>query len=57
MDLIVMAVVAVLFALIAFVIALVTRKKIRTMLFYIVLGLIFGLPTGYFIAPTVISFF
>lgn len=57
MDLIVMAVVAVLFALIAFVIALMTRKKFGKILIYAVSGLIIGLLTGYFIAPTVISFF
>jgi hypothetical protein len=57
MDLIVMAVVAVLFALIAVVIAMITRRKIRTLLIYAVSGLIIGFPIGYFIAPTIISFF
>ena len=52
-----MAVVAVLFALIAVVIALFNRKKIGTILIYAASGLIVGLPIGYFIAPTVISFF
>lgn len=57
MDLIVMAFVAVLLALIAVVIAMIRRKKIRTILIYAISGLIIGLPIGYFLAPTVISFF
>lgn len=57
MDLIVTAVVAIVFAFIAVVIAIITRKKIGTMLIYAFSGLIIGLPTGYFLAPTIISFF
>ena len=57
MDLIVMAVVAVLFALIAVMIALITRKKIGAILIYAGSGLVIGLPIGYFLAPTIISFF
>jgi hypothetical protein len=57
MDVIVMAVVAVLFTLIAVVIAMITRKKIRKILIYAFAGLIIGLPIGYFLAPFIISFF
>ena len=57
MDLIVTAVIAVVFAFIALVIAFITRKKIGTMLIYAVSGLIIGLPIGYLLAPTIISFF
>jgi uncharacterized MnhB-related membrane protein len=57
MDLMVTAVVGIIFAIIAVLIAIITRKKLKRVLIYGVLGLIIGLPVGYVLAPEIISFF
>ena len=56
MDAMVIGVIAILFAVIAAVIALIKRKKIGKILKYAFSGLIIGLLVGYFLAPTIISF-
>ena len=56
MDLIVTAGVAIIFAIIAVLIAIITRKKIKKVFIYGFSGLIIGLPIGYFLAPMIISF-
>jgi predicted PurR-regulated permease PerM len=57
MDIMVTAVVAVVIAIMGVLIALVTRKKIGKVFIYAIVGLIVGLPVGYFLTPFVISFF
>ena len=56
MDWIVTAVVSIIMGIIALLIAILTRKKIRKILLYTVSGLIIGIPVGYFLAPIIISF-
>ncbi len=56
MDLIVTAGVAIIFAIIAVLIAIITRKKIKKVFIYGFSGLIIGLPIGYFLSPVIISF-
>jgi hypothetical protein len=57
MDLIVTAVVAVLVMIAAVSVAIIRKKKIGKISLYGVLGLMAGLPAGYFLAPMIISFF
>ena len=57
MDVIVAGVVAILFAVIAALIALLKKKKIGKILIFAFSGLIIGLLIGYVLAPTVVSFF
>lgn len=57
MDWIVTGFVAVIMGIIALLIALITRKKLRKILIYAFSGLIIGIPVGYLLAPVVISFF
>jgi hypothetical protein len=56
-DLIVTAVVAVLVMIVAVLVAIIRKKKIGRILLYGILGLVVGLPAGYSLAPTIISFF
>jgi len=56
MDIIVTAGVAIISAIIAVLIALITRKKIKKVFIYGLSGLIIGLPVGYLLAPVIISF-
>jgi hypothetical protein len=51
------AMVAVIFAIIAGLVALIRRKKIRRILLYGLMGLIIGLPVGHVITPFIISFY
>ena len=57
MDLFVTAVVAIIIAIIAVLFAIITRKRIGRVFLYGILGLIIGLPVGYFLTPLIISFF
>lgn len=57
MDLMIMAVVAALAAIISTVIAVIAKKSKWKILLFAVIGIIVGLPLGYLIAPFVISFF
>jgi hypothetical protein len=57
MDWIVTGVIAVMMGIIAVLIALITKKKLRKILIYAVSGLIIGIPVGYLLAPVMISFF
>ena len=57
MDAMVTSFAAILFAVIAAVIALLKRKKIGKILIFTGSGLIIGLLIGYIRAPTVVSFF
>ncbi len=57
MDVIVTASVAILFAVIAALIALIKRKKIGKIFIFAGSGLIIGLLIGYILAPTIVSFF
>lgn len=51
------AVVASVIAIMGVLIAIVTRKTIGKVFIYAILGLIMGLPVGYFLTPVIISFF
>ena len=57
MDAMVISFAAILFAVIAAVIALIKRKKIGKIFIFAGSGLIIGLLIGYILAPTVVSFF
>jgi len=57
MDAMVTSFTAILFAVIAAVIALIKRKKIGKIFIFAGSGLIIGLLIGYVLAPTVLSFF
>ena len=57
MDIMVIAIVAVIVSIIAVILAVIQRKKIGKILIYAVIGLMTGLPIGYFLAPIIISFF
>ncbi len=57
MDAMVTGVVAILFAVIAALIALIKKKKIGKIFIFAGSGLIIGLLIGYIITPTVVSFF
>jgi Na+-translocating ferredoxin:NAD+ oxidoreductase RnfD subunit len=57
MDAMVISFAAILFAVIAAVIALIKRKKIGKIFIFAGSGLIIGLLIGYVLAPTVVSFF
>ena len=57
MDIMVTAVVAGVIAIMGVLIAIVTRKTIGKVFIYGILGLIIGLPVGYFLTPVIISFF
>ncbi len=57
MDAMVISFAAILFAVIAAVIALIKRKKIGKIFIFAISGLIIGLLIGYILAPTVVSFF
>ena len=57
MDLMIMAIVAVLIAIIGVLIAFFKKKSIRKIFVYAIFGLIVGCPVGYFLAPIIISFF
>ena len=57
MDWIVTGVVAIIMGIIALLIALITRKKLRKIMIYAISGLIIGIPIGYLLAPVIISFF
>ena len=57
MDIFVTAIVAIIFGVIAVLIAIFTKKRIGKILIYALFGLLIGLPVGYFIAPFVISFY
>jgi hypothetical protein len=57
MDAMVIGVAAIIFAVIAAIIAIIKRKKIGKIFIYAGSGLIIGLIIGYILAPTVVSFF
>ena len=57
MDAMVTGVVAILIAVIAALIALIKRKKIGKIFIFAFSGLIIGLPIGYLLTPTIVSFF
>jgi hypothetical protein len=57
MDAMVISFAAILFAVIAAVIALIKRKKIGKIFIFAGSGLMIGLVIGYVLAPTVVSFF
>jgi len=57
MDAMVIGVVAILFAVIAALIALIKKKKIGKIFIFAGAGLIIGLVIGYILTPTVVSFF
>jgi predicted PurR-regulated permease PerM len=57
MDAMVIGVDAIIFAVIAAIIAIIKRKKIGKIFIYAGSGLIIGLIIGYILAPTVVSFF
>ena len=57
MDAMVTGIVAILFAVIGGLIALIKWKKIGKVLIFTFSGLIIGLVIGYILAPTVVSFF
>ena len=57
MDLMIIAVVAVLAAIISAVIAIIIKKSKWKILLFAVAGIIIGLPLGYLIAPFVLSFY
>jgi predicted PurR-regulated permease PerM len=57
MDAMVTGIAAILFAVIAAVIALIKRKKIGKIFLFAFSGLIIGLVIGYIITPTIVSFF
>ena len=57
MDVIVTASVAILMAIIVALIAIIKRKRIGKIFIYAISGLIVGLPIGYFLTPTIVSFF
>ena len=57
MDMMITAVVAVLATIIAIVIAVIAKKSKGKILLFAVIGLIIGIPVGYFLAPFIISFF
>ena len=56
MDLVVIAIAALIMAIIAALAAVFNKKRIRTILIYAGIGLMTGFSLGYFIAPFVISF-
>ena len=56
MDLMVTAVVAIIFAIIGVLIAIITGKKMKKVFIYGLSGLIIGLPIGYLLTPVIISF-
>lgn len=56
MDMIIMAVLGVLFCIIGAVVALVMKKPKLRILGFAIAGLVLGTLTGYLIAPTIISF-
>ena len=57
MDAMVIGVIAILFAVIAALIALIKKKKIGKIFIFAGAGLIIGLVIGYILTPTVVSFF
>jgi hypothetical protein len=57
MDIMVTIVVASFIAIMGVLTAIVTRKTIKKIFIYAILGLIVGLPVGYFLTPVIISFF
>jgi len=57
MDLMIIAVVAALAAIISTVIAIIIKKSKWKILLFAVVGIIIGLPLGYLIAPFVLSFY
>lgn len=56
MDLFVMAIVAIIFAIVAALAAIFNKKRLRTIFAYAGIGLVVGLPLGYYISPLIISF-
>ena len=57
MDLIVIAVIAVIIAVFALLFGIFTKKPVRRILIYTILGLMVGIIFGYFLAPAIISFY
>ncbi len=57
MDLMIMAAVAALAAIISMVIAIIIKKSKWKILLFAVVGIIIGLPLGYLIAPFILSFY
>ena len=57
MDVIISGIGAIILAIIFILIAIFTKKKIRIIILYGIIGLIIGLVVGYLIAPMIISFF
>jgi len=57
MDAMVIGVIAILFAVIAALNALIKKKKIGKIFIFAGSGLIIGLLIGYILAPTVVSYF
>jgi hypothetical protein len=57
MDIMVTAIVAVIISIIAVFIAVIKRRTIGKIFVYAAIGLIIGLPLGYFLTPIIISFF
>jgi hypothetical protein len=56
MDMMITAVVAVLVTIISTLIAVITKKSLKKIVFFALIGLILGIPAGYFLAPFIISF-
>jgi len=57
MDIITTVAVAILIAIMAGLTAIITKKTIKNIFIYAILGLIIGLPVGHFLTPMIISFF
>jgi hypothetical protein len=57
MDMMLTAIIAVLITMIAVLIAIIAKKSKWTILLFAVIGLMIGIPGGYFLAPFIISFF
>jgi flagellar basal body-associated protein FliL len=57
MDIIVTVAVAILIAIISVLFPIFTKKTIKKIFIFAILGLIIGLPVGYFLTPIIISFF
>jgi hypothetical protein len=57
MDLMVIAIIAVIIAVFALLLGILTKKPVKRILIYTFLGLMVGLIFGYFLAPVIISFY
>ena len=57
MDIFIIVSVGIIFAILAVLIAIFTKKKIGKIFIYAILGFVIGLPIGYILAPFVLSFY